>query len=122
MVQHSGYGCQPVKNKRNSAFFTNSSDSNDLSGKEMQIPFRKTRKGIVIEVKVEPRSSVQGITGVIDTVLKVKLTAPPVGGAANEQLIEILSEETGIRKSDIKIVRGLSSKNKLVEIKGINSV
>lgn len=122
MVQHSGYGCQPVKNKRNSAFFANSSDSNDLSGKEMQIPFRKTRNGIVIEVKVEPRSSVQGITGVIDTVLKVKLTAPPVGGAANEQLIEILSEETGIRKSDIKIVRGLSSKNKLVEIKGINSV
>ena len=88
----------------------------------MQIPFKKSRDGILINVKVEPRSSQRGITGVIDTVLKVKLTAPPVGGAANEQLIEILSAETGVRKSDIKIVKGLASRNKIIEIKGINSV
>jgi len=88
----------------------------------MNIPFRKTKDGIVIEVKVEPRSSKKGLAGVMDNVLKVKLTAPPVEGEANDQLIEVLSEATGVRKSNIKIVRGLSSKKKVVEIKGIQSI
>ncbi len=88
----------------------------------MQIPFRRTKNGIVIEVKVEPRSSKKGIAGVMGDMLKVKLTAPPVEGEANEQLIEVISEATGIRKSRIRIIRGLSSKKKVVEINGIESV
>jgi uncharacterized protein (TIGR00251 family) len=86
----------------------------------MQIPFRKTKDGITVEVKVEPRSSKKGIAGVMENVVKVKLTAPPVGGEANEQLIEVMSEATGVRKSDIRIVRGHSSKKKVVEIRGIS--
>ena len=86
------------------------------------IPFKRRRGGVVIEVKVEPRSSKKGITGVIGNMLKVKLTAPPVGGAANEQLIEVISEATGIRKSNIRILRGASSKRKVVEIKGVDSI
>ncbi len=88
----------------------------------MRIPFKKTRDGILIEVKVEPRSSKKGIAGIMENVLKVKLTAPPVGGEANEQLIEVLSEETGIRKSGFKIIRGMSSKRKVIEIKGVNGI
>lgn len=88
----------------------------------MKIPFRKTKDGIVIDVKVEPRSSKKGITGVLGDILKVKLTAPPVEGEANEQLIEVISEATGIRKSRIRIIRGLSSKKKVVEIKGVESI
>lgn len=88
----------------------------------MKIPYRKTKDGIVIEVKVEPRSSKKGITGVMDNVLKVKLTAPPVEGEANEQLVEVISEVTGVRKSDIRIVRGLSSKRKIVELKGVKGI
>ncbi len=88
----------------------------------MNIPFKKTKDGIVIEVKVEPRSSKKGIAGVMDNVLKVKLTAPPVEGEANEQLVEVISEVTGVRKSNIRIVRGLSSKRKIVEIKGVEGI
>ena len=88
----------------------------------MQIPFRKTKDGIVIEVKVEPRSSKKGIAGVMGDMLKVKLTAPPVEGEANEQLIEVISEATGIRKSRIRIIKGLSSKKKVVAINGIESI
>jgi uncharacterized protein (TIGR00251 family) len=89
----------------------------------MQIPFKKTRNGIMIEVKVEPRSSRRQISGIMDdTILKVKLTAPPVGGSANEQLIELLAEVTGVRKSQIRIARGHSSKRKLVEIAGIEKI
>ncbi len=87
----------------------------------MKIPFKKTSDGIIINVRVLPRSSRKGIE-VIDDGIKVRLTAPPVGGAANEQLVEILSETLGIRKSSFRIVKGLSSKNKVVEVKGVQVV
>ena len=77
----------------------------------------------MIEVKVEPRSSRRQISGIMDNdILKVKLTAPPVDGSANEQLIELISETTGVRKSQIKIVRGQSSKRKLIEITGVEKI
>jgi uncharacterized protein (TIGR00251 family) len=88
----------------------------------MRLPFRKSKNGITIEVKVEPRSSKKGIAGVMENVVKVKLTAPPVGGEANEQLIEVMSEATGVRKSDIRIVCGHSSKKKVVEIRGVSDI
>lgn len=90
---------------------------------DMNIPYKKTKNGITIEVKVEPRSSRKQITGIMDnSILKVKLTAPPVDGSANEQLIELISEATGIKKSQIRIIRGQSSKIKLVEITGVEKI
>ncbi len=88
----------------------------------MNIPFKRTKDGITIEVKVEPRSSKKGLSGVMDNMLKVKLTAPPVGNAANEQLIEVISDEFNVKKADVRIIRGLTSKKKVLEIKGINSI
>jgi uncharacterized protein (TIGR00251 family) len=84
----------------------------------MEIPFKKSRRGITLKVKVEPKSSRKGISGLIGDYLKVKVHAPPVGGAANEELIEILSKEFGIKKSDIQILRGNSSRDKIIEITG----
>ena len=72
---------------------------------------------------MEPRSSRRQIIGIMDdTILKVKLTAPPVDGSANEQLIALIAEVTGVKKSQIRIVRGLSSKRKLVEITGVEKI
>ncbi|MGO9612036.1 MAG: DUF167 domain-containing protein [Dissulfurispiraceae bacterium] len=71
---------------------------------------------IVIEVKVIPRSSKKGIMGYTGDVLKVKVTAPPVDGAANEQLMELLSEKFGVRKGNIVILKGETSKRKTVKI------
>jgi uncharacterized protein len=88
----------------------------------MEIPYKKIKDGILIRVRVEPRSSKRSISGVMGDVVKVKLTAPPVDGAANEQLIEVLAETFGLRKSGIKIVKGLSSKNKVVEITGVTGI
>ena len=48
--------------------------------------------------------------------LKVRLTSPPVEGKANKQLITFLSENFKIKKSEIKIVSGLKSREKLIEI------
>jgi uncharacterized protein (TIGR00251 family) len=83
-----------------------------------KIPFRKAGDGVTVDVRVRPRSSRKGVEGVEGGVLVVRLTAPPADGRANAQLIEVLSEAFGARKSDISIVKGRSSRNKVVEIKG----
>lgn len=88
----------------------------------MKIPFTKSKKGLTIKVRVEPRSSRSGIAGLTGDALKVKVHAPPVDGAANEELREILSEELGIRKSAIAVIKGAGSKDKVVEIVGIDTL
>ncbi len=86
---------------------------------KIKIPFEKTQRGVLVKVKVEPRSSRRKIAGLHGDALKVKLTSPPVEGKANEELVEFLGETFGVRKSAIKIVKGGSSKQKAVEIEGI---
>jgi uncharacterized protein (TIGR00251 family) len=88
----------------------------------VQIPFKKTKDGISIQVKVQPRSSRKGIEGVTGDTVKVYLTSPPAEGAANEQLIEVLSEGLGVKKSAIYIIKGLSSRHKLIGIKGVEKI
>lgn len=87
----------------------------------MKIPFARTKDGIIVKVKVLPRSSRKGVE-VVEDALRVKLTAPPAEGAANEQLVEILSETFGIRKSSFHIIKGRASRNKIVEIRGVQDV
>lgn len=93
-----------------------------MSHSKVDIPFKKSKKGITIEVRVQPRSSRTGIEGVSGGALKVRLTAPPSEGRANAQLIEVLSAGLGVRKSSMKILRGLSSRNKTVEIEGVDGL
>ena len=88
----------------------------------MEIPFRKSKKGITLKIRVEPRSSRKGIAAVMGDILKVRVNAPPVGGAANEELAEILSDEFGIRKSSVRIIKGHLSRDKVIEIEGIDSL
>ena len=88
----------------------------------MEIPFRRTKDGISIQVKVQPRSSRRGIEGVAGDTVKVALTSPPADGAANEQLIEVLAEELGVRKSAIQIIRGATSRLKVVGIRGVSGL
>ncbi|MEW6067238.1 MAG: DUF167 domain-containing protein [Nitrospirota bacterium] len=88
----------------------------------MIVPFKRSNKGIVLKIKVQPRSSKKGISAISDNTIKVCVNAPPAGGAANGELIEILSEAFDIKKTAIKIIRGKSSKDKIVEIQGIDSI
>lgn len=69
-----------------------------------------------IYVKVSPRSSKNEVKQISQGEYKVKLTAPPVNGEANKQLIEVLSDYFKIAKSNIQIVGGKSAKVKMVDI------
>jgi len=85
----------------------------------MDIPFKRSKKGITFKVKIEPKSSKRGISGLVGDALKIRVNAPPVREAANEELVEILSEEFCIKKAAIKIIRGHFSRDKVVEIEGM---
>lgn len=87
----------------------------------MQKSSKDNKQAIIINIKVEPRSSHSGITGPYGEGLKVKLTSPPVEGRANEELIEILAKEFKISKKDVEIISGKKSKNKIVRLLGVKS-
>jgi hypothetical protein len=59
------------------------------------------------------------VTGVHGDALRVRLTAPPVDGAANEALVRLLAETFEIPRTFITIVSGASSRTKVVELAGI---
>ncbi len=86
----------------------------------MNLPFSRVGDGIIIQVKVIPMSSKNEVIGIDGNIIKVKLTAPPVEGAANEQLIEFMSEILGVKKSSIQMIRGFSGRNKILKIRGVN--
>ncbi len=73
-----------------------------------------------LEVKVSPRARRNEIVGWHqDRMLIVKIAAPPVQGKANEELVHFLAEQLGISADDIAIVRGHTSKQKVLEIAGL---
>jgi len=89
-------------------------------------PGNKGRNGAAgnparITVKVKPRASAQAIEGWIDEILVVRLTSPPVDGAANNALLKLISKKLGIAKTRIRIVSGEKSRKKVLEIEGLNS-
>lgn len=70
-----------------------------------------------IKIRVLPRSSKNEVIGeMADGTLKVKLTAPPVDGKANDSLIKLLADYFDKPKHKIKIAAGATSKNKTIEI------
>ncbi|MBO0778722.1 MAG: DUF167 domain-containing protein [Ktedonobacteraceae bacterium] len=71
-----------------------------------------------LDVRVQPRSSKNSLEWG-DSGLKARVTAPPVDSAANEALIAQLAAALGIPKRAITIVRGASSRQKVVEIEGM---
>lgn len=71
-----------------------------------------------MSVRVIPRSSKNSITWE-EGMLKVRLTAPPVDGAANEALIALLAHRLGLPKRDIRIVQGATGRQKTIEIMGM---
>jgi len=71
-------------------------------------------------IRIQPRASKNEVIQMEGGGIKIRLTAPPVDGAANEALVKFLSDRLDIPKSQIEIVSGHTSKNKIVRIEGIS--
>ncbi len=69
-----------------------------------------------VEVTVKPNAKHVGVAEK-DGVLIVSVAAPPTGGRANEELIELLSDYFEVAKSSVEILHGTSDRTKLVEIR-----
>ena len=76
---------------------------------------------VQISIRVAPRAKTTQISGVMeDGSLKVRVSAPPVDGKANQSLIKLLAETFGVSKSSISILSGIHKRNKIVKIEGLS--
>jgi uncharacterized protein len=72
-----------------------------------------------ITVKVQPRAKATRVVGRMGLAYRLRLAAPPVDGKANEECIAFLAGLAGVAKSRVRILSGLTSRMKVVEIDGI---
>ena len=77
-------------------------------------------KVITISVQVHPNAARDEIAGFTDGVLQVRVSAPPVKGKANKQLIALLSRILEVSKSRLSIVKGHTAKSKVMAISGLS--
>ena len=75
-----------------------------------------------IAVHVQPGARVSQVLGEIGATLKIRLNAPPVDGKANEALTVFIAAKLGVRQRDIRILRGQTSRQKLLDIDSTLSV
>lgn len=77
-----------------------------------------TGDGIILSLHIQPRASRNEVCGIQDNALKVRLTSPPVDGAANKLCREFLADLFSVPKSAVEIVSGETSRHKRVRVSG----
>ena len=87
----------------------------------MALDIRTTDAGLTLRVRVQPRASKDAFSGERDGALVVRLTAPPVEGAANEALARFLGKALGVAPSAVRVVSGASGRNKVVSVAGVDA-
>jgi uncharacterized protein len=85
------------------------------------IPYTESAHGIVFKVQVVPRASRSEIVGEHNGAMRVRIAAPPVDGAANEELVKLLARSLRVPRASVDILNGHSAKLKTVSIAGISS-
>jgi uncharacterized protein (TIGR00251 family) len=75
---------------------------------------------VTIDVNVLPKSGRDEIRGFVNGILKVRVSAPPIEGKANERLIELMSSIIRVPRSDITIIKGRTSRKKTIRIEGVS--
>jgi uncharacterized protein len=80
-----------------------------------------TPTGIQLRLRVQPRASRTELAGIHGDALRVRLSAPPVDGAANQALIRLLADLLSVPRSAVQVVAGASTRAKMVAISGIGA-
>jgi len=83
------------------------------------LEIKENEEGIFIKIRVQPKASKNEIKGLQGDALKVRLTAPPVEGAANQACIDFFAKLCNIPRLRVEIVSGLTGRNKTVFIRGM---
>lgn len=72
-----------------------------------------------LTVRIQPGAALDRVDGVVDGVLRVRVAARPVEGAANEALLRLLTRELGLARRQLDLRAGTRSRSKVVEILGL---
>ena len=86
----------------------------------MTIQIKSCKEGIQFAAAIQPRASQNKILGIHNHCLKIKLTSPPVDGAANQACIRFLAKAFGISPSCISIVRGETRRHKTIQFRAMD--
>ena len=86
-----------------------------------KLQIESTEGGVIFTVKVVPGSSGTGVSGMLNGMVKIKISAAPEKGKANQCLIEFLAKKLGVKKSAISVISGRTNPIKKVEVLGISA-
>lgn len=75
--------------------------------------------GVILSVKLQPRASRNEIGDALGDELRIRVTAPPVDAAANQDLVELLAKTIGCPRGRVELVRGQTSRHKTIKIYGV---
>ena len=95
------------------------------SCRPLQMPsliVRNSKDGAVLTVHVQPKATRTACVGIHGGALKIRVAAPPVGGAANLELCRFLAVELSLPTSAVRIESGESSRHKRVRLDGTTAV
>lgn len=83
--------------------------------------YLETKDGLRLKVRVQPKASKNCVDGVVDGYLRIRLTAPPVEGAANEACQKFLAALFGVAKSRVSLLNGAKAREKTFAVAGETS-
>lgn len=81
-------------------------------------PFRASREGLLIDIRLTPRAAKDALDGMKQGRLQARVRAVPEDGRANMALVELVAEEIGVPKSTVAVTAGKTSRLKTVLIAG----
>jgi hypothetical protein len=96
------------------------SEASGLQSEWEALVVNDRRGAACFSVHVKPRSSRSAVLGVREGALEIALTSPPADGAANAELLKLLARALDVRRGDVSIVVGASTRGKLIEVNGMS--
>jgi len=81
---------------------------------------RESKRGVIFAVHVVPRSARNEISGIHRGALRIRVSAPPVGGAANEALIALVAKTLKVPRRQVEIISGRTSRHKVLAVSGLD--
>jgi uncharacterized protein len=85
------------------------------------VEYSEAGGALTFRVSVVPRASKSALAGEHGGALKVRVAAPPVEGAANDELTRMLAKAFGVPARSVEIVGGATSKSKVVRVRGVTA-
>lgn len=75
--------------------------------------------GVILDLRVQPGAARTAVCGRYGDAIKVKVSAPPLDGRANDAVLRLVADELGVRPSEVSLVSGASSRSKRVLVSNI---